>query len=143
MMSMNLVFHLFSAVLAFVLAWYVVRLRAQQKFSQQLISGAGVGGGRVFVDSPYRFLKRFAAMMGITFDSDDRAETDSSLVKIDGSALLRICLEYGVFSIRIESNDQDRQLIRLSARKVPGSSSSADAAVAAAFNGKVRAEFTS
>jgi hypothetical protein len=143
MMSMNLVFHLFSAVLAFVLAWYVMRLRAMQKFSQQLITGAGAGDGRVFVDSPYRFLKRFTAMMGMTFDSDARAEADTGLVKIDGSALLRICLEYGVFSIRIEGNDQDRQLIRLSARKVPGSSSSAGAGIAAAFNGKVRAEFTS
>lgn len=142
MFSLNLVFHLFSAVLAFVLAFYLVRLRGQLKFARIMLSSAGSSGLRVFVDSPYRFLKRFTDMIGIAFESDDRAAVDSNLVKIDGSALLRICLEYGVFSIRIDVTDQNQPLIRLSARKSAVDIRDGGEKVVAAFNGKVRAEFT-
>ena len=146
MISMNLIFHLFSAVLAFVLAWYIVRMRADLKFTKLLLTGAKAGAGnvRIFVDSPYSFLKRISAIMNIHLDDEHFTEADAPLVKIDGSLILKYCLEYGVTSIRIKTHGQKQMLLEFTAAQLPDSDGtgphSGKEKLAAAFGGKISVE---
>lgn len=120
-----------------------MRLRSQVQFTQEIIRGISGQATRVYVDSPYRFLKRFTDMMGIEFAADEKAAATRDFVKIDGVALLRICLECGVVSIRIDTDKQTGQTIRMSAR-ADASQRSREALdkIEAAFGGRIRAEFT-
>jgi hypothetical protein len=146
MISMNLIFHLFSAVLAFVLAWYIVRMRADMKFTTQLLSGAKSGHAnvRIFVDSPYSFLKRLSAIMDIPLDDEHFTEADAPIVKIDGSLILKYCLEYGVTSIRIKTLGQKQMMLEFTAAQLPDSEGGAKHTgkekLAAAFGGKISVE---
>jgi len=146
MISMNLIFHLFSAVLAFFLAWFVVRMRADLKFARLLLAGANAGAHnmRIYVDSPYSFLKRFSAIMSIHLDDEQFTESDTPIVKIDGSLILKYCLEYGVTSIKIKTLGQKQMLLEFTAVHMPDSQASdtninKDKLIAA-FGGKINVE---
>lgn len=146
MISMNLIFHLFSAVLAFVLAWYIIRMRADMKFATQLLSGAKSGNAnvRVYVDSPYSFLKRISAIMNIQLDDEHYTDADAPIVKIDGSLILKYCLEYGVTSIRIKTLEQKQILLEFTAVQLPDSEGAlkhtGKEKLVAAFGGKISVE---
>ncbi len=146
MISMNLIFHLFSAVLAFVLAWFVVRMRSDLKFTKHLLSGAkaGTANVRIVVDSPYSFLKRISAIMSIHLDEEHFIEADAPIVKIDGSLILKYCLEYGVTSIRIKTLGQKQMVLEFTAAQLPeGEGAGLNVGrdkLAAAFGGKISVE---
>lgn len=139
---MNLIFHIFSAMLGLGLAWYLIRLQAEAKFSRELIAGARDGRKqiKIFVDTPYRFLKRFTGMMEIDFEHDEGSLSDSQLVKIDGSALLKLCLENGVTSIKMRAHDKNQITLGFS---VNTGITPADESFAAVFNGKLQIEIVS
>lgn len=143
MMSMNLIFHFFSALLAFVLAWFLIRMRNNARFSKDLIEGARGGQKQVkiYIDSPYRFLKRFTDIMGISFEHDEICATDAQLVKIDGSALLKLCLENGVTSIKMRAPDKNQTTLGFVVNSA--GAGPVGEKLAAVFNGKIKIEMIS
>jgi len=146
MISMNLIFHLFSAILAFVLVWFVVQLRSDLKFTKLLLLGAksGSGSAKVFVDSPYHFLKRLSGIMNIHLEDEQYDEVESPLVKIDGSFILRYCLDCGVTSIKIKNLESKQMGLEFSVTHAPGTDrvkkSDAKDQLSAAFGGKINIE---
>jgi hypothetical protein len=146
MISMNLIFHVFSAIFAFVLGLFIVRMRTELKFTKTILSGAKAGAAnvRIFVDSPYSFLKRLSAIMDIHLDDENFTESEAPLVKIDGSLILKYCLEYGVTSIKIKTTGQKQMLLEFTAVQLPDSALSSGPTgrekLAAAFGGKISVE---
>lgn len=143
MMSMNLVFHVFSALLAFVLAWFLMRMRNNARFSMELIEGARAGQkqAKIYFDTPYRFLKRFTDIMRISFEHDEICASTTQLVKIDGSALLKLCLENGVTSIKMISPDKKQTTLGFLVNSA--GAGPVGEKLAAVFNGKFKIELIS
>ena len=79
-------------------------------------------------------------MMGITFEHDDLSSSDSQLMKIDGSALLKLCLENGVTLIKMKTPGKSQVTLEMvvNAGDAPDSKT-----FAAAFNDKLQIEIVS
>lgn len=85
MVSVNLIFHIVSAVIFVALIWYLLHLQTQVAFLRELTSSLTVHQTKLKVDWPEAFLRRFAEAYGIRFVSSAPAETraQSAPQKID------------------------------------------------------------
>ncbi|MBC7659226.1 MAG: hypothetical protein H7249_05910 [Chitinophagaceae bacterium] len=70
MVSVNLIFHIVSAITFVVLIWYLLHVQSQMVFMRQLLRSLANPGRTVKVDWPEAFLKRFASVQGIAFQSN-------------------------------------------------------------------------
>lgn len=74
MVSVNLIFHIVSAFTFVLLIWYLLHLQSQMVFLRELTSSLTARQGKLKVDWPEAFLKRFAEAYGIRFVSSSAAK---------------------------------------------------------------------
>ncbi len=67
MVSVNLIFHIVSAITFVTLIWYLLHLQAQVAFLRELANSLGSRQAKLKVDWPEGFVKRFAGAYGIRF----------------------------------------------------------------------------
>ena len=70
MVSVNLIFHIASAITFVVLIWYLLHLQSQMVLMRQLVTSLTSPQQKIKIDWPEAFLKRFAEVLGIRFQSN-------------------------------------------------------------------------
>ncbi|MBC7533510.1 MAG: hypothetical protein H7318_18215 [Oligoflexus sp.] len=85
MVSVNLIFHIVSAVTFVALIWYLLHLQTQMAFLRELTLSLTAHQIKLRVDWPEAFLRHFAEAYGIRFVSSVPAKTraQSAPQKID------------------------------------------------------------
>ncbi len=81
MVSVNLIFHVVSALTFVLLIWYLLHMQAQLTFLRTLVSSLTQAQPKVVVDWPQAFLRKFAAAQGLSFVS--HVKTEGKAQKID------------------------------------------------------------
>ena len=102
MLSLNLIFHAFSAICFVAVGLYIVKLRKEALFSRRLWQSLG-GKGYVHLDWPLRFLEMFASAVGAEWKMQGKPPKGNP-VRIDPSVLLELASKYGVQ--RLSLNEQ-------------------------------------
>lgn len=67
MVSVNLIFHVVSALTFAALIWYLLHMQAQLTFLRTLTDSLTLKQPKVVVDWPHAFLRKFAAAQAIPF----------------------------------------------------------------------------
>lgn len=68
MVSVNLIFHLVSALTFAALIWYLLQMQAQLTFLRTLTDSLTLTQAKIVVDWPHAFLRKFAAAQAISFE---------------------------------------------------------------------------
>lgn len=99
MAGMNLIFHSIAAIALLFLLYALMQVRAQRDFLRVLLHAAGGdrNSRRLVVDTPVRFLRRFAAAGGL----ECRVATPCKQLpcRIDPVPLFRLSLQLGLVRI--------------------------------------------
>ncbi len=95
--SVNLIFHIVSAITFVILIWYLLHLQSQLGFLREVMASLASGQSRVKVDWPDVFLKRLAAALGIAFQTSGQKLPPQ---KIDIKLWAEANRELGLTSIR-------------------------------------------
>jgi hypothetical protein len=101
MIGMNAIFHGAAALVAFLLAWWLLRTRRDREILRDMLASAGRerrGEGRVLrVDEPAAFLARLASALGVPFvDEGVKAEKPT---RVTSAPVLELHLLCGIRQI--------------------------------------------
>lgn len=110
MVSVNLIFHVVSALTFVALIWYLLYLQAQLSFLRTLMNSLSLTQPKVLVDWPSGFLKKFASAQGLAFRSS--GPESPAAQKIDLKAWSELHAALGLVAI-----DWAGDVLRLTVRR--------------------------
>lgn len=110
MVSVNLIFHVVSALTFAILIWYLLHLQAQLSFLRTLNDSLSLSQAKVILDWPQNFFRRFAGAQGIVFE--EKGKHVGTPQKMD----LKLWAEAHA-ALGIRSIDWDENRVRLSVRR--------------------------
>ncbi len=110
MVSVNLIFHVVSALTFAILIWYLLQVQSQLSFLRVLSDSLTQSQAKVVVDWPEAFLRKFAAAQGIAYL--DQGKASHAAQKIDVKLWAELHAKLGIQAI-----ERNERLIRLTVRK--------------------------
>ncbi|RZA23731.1 MAG: hypothetical protein EOP10_11910 [Proteobacteria bacterium] len=110
MVSVNLIFHVVSALTFVLLIWYLLHMQAQLTFLRTLVSSLTQSQPKVVVDWPQAFLRKFAAAQGLPFIS--QVKTDGQAQKIDVKLWAELHASLGIEAIEFHEGSLRLKLRR-------------------------------
>jgi hypothetical protein len=111
--SVNLIFHVVSALTFVLLIWYLLHLQAQRAFLRMLLSSLTLAQPRVVVDWPQAFVRKLASAQGLPFSSE--AKDMGQAQRIDVKLWAEVHATLG-----LESVEWQKGSLRLGVRRSSG-----------------------